>query len=285
MHPLLSLSRSRSFELELSEADYVKVMEKLTEYKQAVLSGNIQVAETLLLELKAVMMEYDSLPPVCAETQNALAERVFAREVYEQSVVLAIISSNKEAFQKYLSALRPYYTGFQPEVSESENKYTILGLNLLYLIVENRLADYHSELEFLTEEQKNHAAIKFCTQLEQKLMVGAYDEVMAAAEKPPAELYSFFLGSLLETVRMNIAECAELAYVSLTPASAKEVLMFQSVAEASSFISRNCPGWTLQGDKYLLKPTTEKVFRAEDISSHTLISQSLAYATELDRIV
>lgn len=258
---------------------------KLASYKQAVVGRNVAVAEGLQQELKSILIEFDSLPPLCAETGDAMAERIFAREVYEQSVILAIMSSDKDAFQKHLSSLRPYYTGFQPEVSESALKYTILGLNLLYLIVENRLADYHSELELLTEEQKGHSAVKFCTQLEQKLMVGAYDEVMSAAKHPPVELFTFFLGSLLTTVRANIAECAETAYTSLTVASAKEVLLCTTEAEAQAFIAANCDNWVLQGNTYTLKPTTQKIFSAEDISSQSLISQSLDYATELDRIV
>ena len=51
---------------------------------------------------------------------------------------------------------------------------------------------------------------------------------MAAAALPPVEYYTFFLKSLLETVRINIGECAAASYSSLTMAAATKVLMFNS---------------------------------------------------------
>lgn len=151
--------------------------------------------------------------------------------------------------------------------------------------MENRLSDYHCELELLTDEQKGQPAIAFCTQLEQRLMVGAYDEVMAAAANPPVGLFSFFLSGLLETVRVNIAECAETSYNTISLKGAKEILMFSTEHEAKQFITKNYGGWVLNGDTYVLKTGGDKVLGSSDVSSHALISQTLAYATELDRIV
>jgi hypothetical protein len=54
---------------------------------------------------------------------------------------------------------------------------TIVGLHLLYLLVENRLADFHGQLELLSEDALKYPAVLFCTQLEQHLVVGAYDQV------------------------------------------------------------------------------------------------------------
>ena len=51
---------------------------------------------------------------------------------------------------------------------------------------------------------------------------------MAAAAHPPVEYYTFFLKSLLETVRLNIGECAAASYSTLTIAAATKVLMFNS---------------------------------------------------------
>ena len=51
-------------------------------------------------------------------------------------------------------------------------------------------------------------------------------QVMAAAALPPVEYYTFFLKSLLETVRINIGECAAASYSVLTIEAATKVLMF-----------------------------------------------------------
>ncbi len=61
----------------------------------------------------------------------------------------------------------------------------MLALNLLHLLVENRLADFHCELELLPESLRKLPVIAFCTQLEQHLVVGAYDMV-SLLWSPPA---------------------------------------------------------------------------------------------------
>lgn len=49
-----------------------------------------------------------------------------------------------------------------------------------------------------------------------------------AAANPPTKYFSFFLTSLLETVRINIGECAAAAYTTLTLAAATKILMFDN---------------------------------------------------------
>ena len=116
-------------------------------------------------------------------------------------------------------------------------------------------------------------------------MVGAYDQVMTAAAQPPFESYGFFLSSLLETVRVNIADCAEVSYNTITPSALKEILMFSSEKEALQFIGEHYPNWDQEGNVFKLKPEVQKLSSASDISSQKLITQTLTYASELDRIV
>jgi hypothetical protein len=71
-------------------------------------------------------------------------------------------------------------------------------------------------------------AITFCTQLDKHLVVGSYDQVLVAAANPPVKFYSYFLTSLLETVRINIGECVSSAYDSLTLVAATKILMFEN---------------------------------------------------------
>ncbi len=96
--------------------------------------------------------------------------------------------------------------------------------------------------------------VTFCTLLDQHLVVGSYDQVrllfsfpflvetekknltivnfpfqvLVAAANPPTKYFSFFLTSLLETVRINIGECAAAAYTTLTLAAATKILMFDN---------------------------------------------------------
>ena len=57
-------------------------------------------------------MNFESLPPLNIETPNAEAERVVARTMYEYAVILAVRENDQYAFQRYVSSLRPYYSGY-----------------------------------------------------------------------------------------------------------------------------------------------------------------------------
>jgi hypothetical protein len=136
----------------------------LEEFKVLVLKEDSR-AETTLDTLKAALLELDSLPPLCMETENAAEERKLAMEVFELATLLSVNNSDRDSFQRYMSCLKPFYTHYarlvathcsctvsltNPSVycrgGSSEITHLVLGLNLLYLLVENRLADFHCEV-------------------------------------------------------------------------------------------------------------------------------------------
>jgi 26S proteasome regulatory subunit N12 len=163
---------------------------------------------------------------------------------------------------------------------------SILGLNLLYLLVENRLADFHCELELLSEAEKQLPTVVFCTRLDQHLVVGSYDQVLQAAANPPTQYFSFFLKSLLETVRINIGECAAAAYKSITIAAITEVLMFDREEETLEFMADFYPTWDVDAMQGVVTLSGSKgASKADEMPSLKLINQNLSYATELERIV
>lgn len=106
---------------------------------------------------------------------------------------------------------------------------------------------------------------------------------MAASTLPPVEYYNFFLRSLLETVRINIGECAAASYSTLTVQAATKIFMFTTEKEVLTFVTSNYPDWSVTGDKIELKRPT--IAKLDNINSLNLISQNLSYATELERIV
>jgi hypothetical protein len=66
----------------------------------------------LFVSWKGLLLEFDSLPPVAADSSNAAAERALATEVYEHAAILAVNVGDKNAFQRYVLSLRPYYTTY-----------------------------------------------------------------------------------------------------------------------------------------------------------------------------
>lgn len=46
------------------------------------------------------------------ETPEAASERALACEIFEYGVIFSVNTGDKDAFQRYLLSLRPYYTAY-----------------------------------------------------------------------------------------------------------------------------------------------------------------------------
>lgn len=252
----------------------------LSDFKKLVIAEDNNNAFQKITQIKKIIMDLDSLPPISLESPNAASEIAFAREALEYATLLSVNMSDKDSFQRNISCLRPYYTS---STVESDIMNIIIGLNLLFLLVENRLADFHCELQLLSETQSKHPAITFCTQLDQHLVVGSYDQVLVSAANPPTKYFSFFLKSLLETVRINIGECVAASYQTLSLKAATKILMFEKEEETLAFFTDYYPTWIISNG--IISLIENKTQKSDEIPSLKLISQNLSYATELERIV
>ena len=84
----------------------------------------------------------------------------------------------------------------------SPREYPIQGLNLIRLLTQNRIADFHTTLESLPSEAlHDNAFLKHPVNLERWLMEGSYSKVWSARNEAPAEEYKFFVDSLMGTIR------------------------------------------------------------------------------------
>ena len=84
-----------------------------------------------------------------------------------------------------------------------------MGLNLLCLLSQNRVAEFHTELERLSPEELKNVYIEQPIRLEQYIMEGSYNKVLLLRNNVPAESFKFFLDILLVTVRNEMASCME----------------------------------------------------------------------------
>ena len=126
-------------------------------------------------------------------------------------------------------------------------------------------------------------AVEFPIRMEQYLMVGAFNQVLSAKSQMPNPAFAFFMKSVMETVRESIAECAAVAYGSLTLASAQQLLMLDTREDLLAFIGEAHSDWIVNGDVITFEAPSGA--RSDDVPSLRLISESLNYATELERIV
>jgi hypothetical protein len=82
-----------------------------------------------------------------------LAERTF----HELCVRLAVMERDWAAMERHIQQLMPLYELDRQAGIQSPHRDLLVGLNLMRLLAQNRLAEYHMELELLptTEPQQN----------------------------------------------------------------------------------------------------------------------------------
>jgi 26S proteasome regulatory subunit N12 len=72
------------------------------------------------------------------------------------------------------------------ELPQSAAMYEMLGLNLLYLLSQNRLAEFHSEVELLPHNEiQTNVYLKHPISIEQYLMEGSYNKVCCNFRSAP----------------------------------------------------------------------------------------------------
>lgn len=122
------------------------------------------------------------------------------------------------------------------EIGESEKKYQLLGLLLLFLLSQNRVSEFHTELELLPQEMiHSNEFIRHPLALEQYLMEGSYNKIFLAKGNVPSPNYNVFMDILLDTVRGEIAACLESSYDKISLKEAARRLNFKSEKEVADF--------------------------------------------------
>mmetsp|Transcript_9996 Transcript_9996/g.15796 ORF Transcript_9996/g.15796 Transcript_9996/m.15796 type:complete len:209 (+) Transcript_9996:175-801(+) len=207
---------------------------------------------------------------------------LLARSILEIATLLSAKKKDMESFERNIKQLKPYYqsTSFAC-LEESPLQYTILGLNLLRLLANNQIADFHTELELIPTEMLDNTFIKHPIQLEQYLMEGSYTKIIETQNEVPSSTYTNFMDPLVHTVRDEIAACSEKAYSYLAIDQACKLFMFQP-QELKEFCESR--GWTPTNDRIVF-PHEDDEEDKNNIPSEQVIARTLLYARELERIV
>lgn len=218
-------------------------------------------------------------------TDNAAQpqELSFAREVLEVGVKISVLMENIPAFERYMSQLKCYYYDYSKQIPESPNKYELLGLNLLFLLSQNRVAEFHTELELLPcDVIKSNKFILHPLSLEQYLMEGRYNKLFVAKGNAPSECYNFFTEILLQTVRNEIGACIEKSYGGMSVTEAAKRLNLPSKEAVLRFGKER--GWTFSKDGYY-NFQSDAPKAKEPIPNVELAEIAITYARELEMIV
>ncbi|XVF56499.1 hypothetical protein PTKIN_Ptkin06aG0126100 [Pterospermum kingtungense] len=261
-----------------------EVSQLFERFKAAFIRKDYDSCSNLLSHLKVLLTKFRSLPPLFENTPNAVNELLLAREIYEHAVVLSVKIEDQDAFERDFFQLKPYYTDAGSRLPPSPQEYPILGLNLLRLLVQNRIAEFHTELELLSATALENPCIKHAVELEQSFMEGAYNRVLSARQTAPHETYVYFMDLLAKTVRDEIAGCGEKAYDYLSINDARQMLLFSSDQELLEYIKEEHPEWEVKNGFVFFQKAKESA-PCKEIPSLQLINQTLSYARELERIV
>jgi len=257
------------------------VTQEAGKLEAAVAHAHLDQAQSTLSALKVAITSLSTLPPN-PPTASGLPERELACGVFEQAVLLSVAQEDLASFQRHMSQLKPFYS--DPSSDTRPLRCTMLGLNLMNLLVENRLAEFHSEVELLSESERASPAVAFPMQIEEHLMMGSYNRVLMARKSMPAPTFELFMELLADTVRTSIAECAEVSYSQLSVSAAMDMMVFDSAEKFHDFVKESFESWTIANGTITFRPTGSNI-RSDEVPSTRLIKETIAYATELERIV
>ncbi|KAJ3121185.1 hypothetical protein HK098_003911 [Nowakowskiella sp. JEL0407] len=252
----------------------------LADAKSLIQQNKIADAGKILAQLKIHLTELTFLIPSSKSVDNK--ELLLCREILETGVQWSIKAQDIPAFERYISQLKTYYSDYSSILPPSPLVYPLLGLNLLRLLSQNRISDFHTELEQIQPDQLSNKFIKHPVEIEQCLMEGSYNKVWNSRASCPGDEYLFFFDILMGTIRDEIASCSEKTYQNLPLSDAATLLYLKSTDEVKAFAEER--GW-------IVKPDEKKIYfvgadnDASEIPTAKVIRQTLGYARELERIV
>ena len=255
-------------------------------YHQLETAWNAQDMEQVsrsLTQMKLLLLKLSFLPTRGGESLDR-RELLLARNTLEIGALWSIEKRDIPSFQRYMAQLKCYYFDYISLLPESSYKYQILGLNLLCLLAENRLAEFHTELELLPVDELKNIYIKHPVSLEQFLMEGSFHKVMLLKGNIPASNYNFFMDILFVTIRNEIASCIEKAYVTISILEAAKKLMMDSREDLERYVRER--GWQRSEDgQTFVFSKQEKKEELHFVQNTLLIQECLSYARELEKIV
>jgi len=252
------------------------------------------------------MIRLPALAPGAATrvSGSAVEELLLAREVYELAVVICLRGEDIAAFERNMTHLKALYFDYSDVLPTSAQMPLMFGLNLMRLLSENRIAEFHTELELLPQalsskqahskdgaahvsELLSSAPVAFSMRLEQDLMEGAYPRIERSRESMPHELFGVFLDRLMQTVRGEVADCMEKAYERIDVSYARKVLMLNDSDAWATFCAER--GWLVSSDNSTIDFGEKKPSLASEIEDTVptveVMRRSIAYAKELERII
>ncbi|RCN46410.1 SAC3/GANP family protein [Ancylostoma caninum] len=218
---------------------------------------------------------------------NALA--TIYKDYYEISALVSVLKNDMVAFDDAIprflrSALSFQVLSFYEQCpSAAENKYLMVGLNLMFLLASNRLSDFHMMLESVPQNiQSGNPYISTPVRLEQSLMEGAYNKVVLTEKTIPSQFYSIFIRIMMDAVRSDIAASIEKSFKLLSTRDAANMLLFETEAQVNEFAKQR--KWKSDRDCFVFE-TDATHHEKPTLDTARIAKQTIFYAKQLEMIV
>jgi len=251
--------------------------------------SSFQTAFNLLENLKVALTHLTALPPLFEQTKSKKEELLLARELLEMSVILCARADDEMSFERNFAQLKSYYEDVREDLPPSQNEPICWGLNLLRLLMQNRIGSFHAELELTSSELLANACVKYSIELEQRLMDGAYNKIVEESVNGeiPDESFKPFANRMSKTARDEIVNCIEKSASEITLNNlARLLILDHDKNEAMKYATER--GWNLDASRLeetFVFSDAQAVPSSKDIPSNEMISRALLYSRELERIV
>lgn len=149
-----------------------QVAQQFQKLKAAYDNKDDQVCVDLLSNIKRRFITFPTFLNPSASSSTRREQLLLTREVFEIGVLVSARRKDLDSFELYMNQLNTYYVDIDSsELPESPRFMMILGLNLVRLLVQSRIAQFHSQLEKIPyDSHAKNNYIRFAVLLERYLM-------------------------------------------------------------------------------------------------------------------
>lgn len=244
--------------------------------------------EACVQQLAAIKRHLITLPTYLAPlTPSATRseELMLTRETLEIGVLVNARRKDLDSVELFMNQLQVYYTDVGvTDLPESPRYMMILGLNLVRLLVQSRIAQFHSELEKIPYDMHaNDSYIRFAVLLERYLMEGSYHKLLHSRKRAPSNEYLPVVEMLESTVRDEVAQCIPHSSTVLALSAAQKILMVKSREEVMQ-IGRDY-NWTLSPDGTSFVFSREEDVIKKEIPYLEVVRNNMDFAMDMQNIV
>jgi len=257
----------------------------LAKLRDACKKGATDDAAKLLTQMKIATMSLESLSGLKPPSECNPKELLVTRETYELACLhVSLKQKDMSSFERHMAQLKTIYTDYSALIPKSDRQMELQGLSLLSLLAQSKIAEFHTELELIPVGEWETKFIKFPIKLEQYLMEGSYQKVLASNQDLPCDSYKMFVEMLSGTVRDSIAESMEAAYEGIGLDEGLRMLRMKGVEELRDYTAMREREWDIDAAGKVIRFRDDAKEDLE-VPSQRLIVETLSYAKELERIV